>query len=100
MAAWYRRRGYEVVARNWRCPAGELDVVARRGPLLVVCEVKTRSSTGFGPPAAAVTLAKQRRLRRAAAAWLRSSPVRGGSAVRVDVAAVVGDDVEVIEGAF
>jgi putative endonuclease len=100
VAAWYRRRGYEVVARNWRCPEGELDVVVRRGPLVVICEVKTRSSTDYGPPAAAVTLAKQRRLRRAAAAWLRSSPLRGGSAIRFDVAAVVGDEVEVIEGAF
>lgn len=100
MAAWYRRRGYEVIARNWRCPEGELDVVARRGRLVAICEVKTRSSTDYGPPAAAVTLAKQRRLRRAAAAWLRSSPGRGGSAIRFDVAAVVADEVEVIEGAF
>jgi putative endonuclease len=69
-AAWYRARGYTVLARNWRCREGELDIVARDGPALVFCEVKTRRGTGFGHPVEAVTPAKQRRLRLLAQRWL------------------------------
>jgi len=42
VATWYERNGYTVVARNWRCPRGELDIVCERGDVLVVCEVKAR----------------------------------------------------------
>ena len=62
--------GLQVLDRNWRCRAGELDVVAREGEALVFCEVKTRTGTGFGHPVEAVTTAKQRRLRLLARAWL------------------------------
>ena len=62
--------GLQVLDRNWRCREGELDVVAREGDALVFCEVKTRSGTGYGPPAEAVTHAKRRRLRVLASAWL------------------------------
>jgi Holliday junction resolvase-like predicted endonuclease len=48
VAAWYVRAGYTIIARNWRCPRGELDVVAWRRGVLVVCEVKARRSTNFG----------------------------------------------------
>lgn len=98
-AAWYARRGYEVVARNWRCRDGELDLVCRRGSTVVICEVKTRTSGAFGPPEAAVTLAKRRRIRRLAARWLHATGTRC-SAVRFDVAAVRGDCVDVLEGAW
>jgi putative endonuclease len=100
-AAWYRDRGYEVVARNWRCREGEIDLIARRGPVLVVCEVKARSSVAFGSPLEAVTAAKQARLRRLALAWLEGAgPSVRGTALRFDVAAVLGGDIEVVEGAF
>jgi putative endonuclease len=98
-ASWYLDRGYEIVDRNWRCRDGEIDIVATRGSVLVVCEVKTRSSDAFGSPAAAVTPAKQRRLRRLAMAWLDGHGARGRH-LRFDVAAVVGNTVTVIEGAF
>jgi putative endonuclease len=62
--------GMQVVARNWRCRHGELDVVALDGATLVFCEVKTRRGLGFGPPLAAITPAKQARLRRLASAFL------------------------------
>lgn len=98
-ARWYVERGYEIVDRNWRCRDGEIDIVAARGPVLVVCEVKTRTSDAFGSPASAVTPAKQRRLRRLAMAWLdQHGP--GARRLRFDVAAVVGSTVTVIEGAF
>jgi putative endonuclease len=98
-AAWYEANGYTLVARNWRCRDGEIDLVARRGRVLVVCEVKTRSSTAFGAPAEAVTPAKQARLRSLALSFLREQRVRGAQ-LRFDVAAVLGRSVEVIEGAF
>ena len=43
-----RLQGLQILARNWRCPTGELDIVARDGSSLVICEVKTRRSTAFG----------------------------------------------------
>jgi putative endonuclease len=63
-------QGLEVLDRNWRCRAGELDVVAREGAALVFCEVKTRRASGFGHPVEAVTAVKRRRLRQLARAWL------------------------------
>lgn len=98
-AAWYTRRGYEVIARNWRCREGELDLVCRLGPIVVVCEVKARSSHGYGSPESAVTASKRRRIRRLAALWLRTTGIRC-AAVRFDVAAVRGEVVEVVEGAW
>ena len=98
-AAWYVRRGYEVLARNWRCPAGEIDLVVRRGRLVVVCEVKARRTDAFGSAAAAVGPVKQQRLRRLAAAWLATGACRGVD-VRFDVVAITGDHLDVIAGAF
>jgi putative endonuclease len=69
--------GLTVVARNWRCPDGELDLVATEGPVLVFCEVKTRSSTAYGDPAEAVLGAKARRLRRLALRWLAEQQAYG-----------------------
>ena len=80
--------GLVVLERNWRCELGELDIVARDGDELVVCEVKTRRGTGFGTPLEAVTPSKAARLRRLAARWLAEHPVRP-SAVRVDVVGVL-----------
>jgi putative endonuclease len=80
--------GLRIVARNWRCRAGEIDVVAEGPGLLVFCEVKTRRGDGYGTPAAAVDAAKQARLRRLAGAYLRATPHRPCK-VRFDVVTVV-----------
>jgi putative endonuclease len=98
-AAWYERRGYVVVARNWRCRSGEIDLILRRGRLVVVCEVKARRTDAFGPAAAAVVATKQQRLRRLAAEWLAASGVRGVD-VRFDVVAITGDRLDVVTDAF
>ena len=97
---WYRRRGFEILERNWRCRHGELDVIMRRGPVVAVCEVKTRSSLAFGAPAEAVGWQKQRRIRRLAAQWLSEQERRGPVQLRFDVAEVVGREIRVIESAF
>lgn len=100
MARWYENGGYTILDRNWRrAGIGEVDVVARRGDVLVICEVKTRSTDRYGSPAHAVTPAKQSRLRRLAVAWIREHGV-STRIVRFDVATVVGPRVEVIEAAF
>lgn len=65
-----RRQGLVILARNWRCSAGELDVIARDGATLVICEVKTRSSRAYGSPLEAVGPRKLRRLRELALRWL------------------------------
>lgn len=80
-------QGYEVLDRNWRCAHGEIDLVARDGSTLVVCEVKTRRSSRYGAPHEAVTRAKAARLRRLAVAWLRA---HGGhpARLRIDVISV------------
>jgi putative endonuclease len=66
--------GFDIVQRNWRCNAGELDIIAVDGNTLVVVEVKTRSSTDYGLPAEAVTWRKVAKLRELAAMWLREHP--------------------------
>ena len=98
-AARYRAQGYELLERNWRCGAGEIDLICARGTLLVVCEVKARTGSGHGHPLEAVTAVKQRRLRRLAAIYLRQQG-RHWAEVRFDVAVVLGGTIEVVEGAF
>lgn len=104
-AAWqaYRRRGYRLLARNWRCPLGELDLVLARAGVVVVCEVKTRAGSGFGGGHEAVTAVKRERIRRLAEAFLAASGV-DPPAVRFDVASVrrtrTGFAVELFEDAF
>jgi putative endonuclease len=99
-AAWYEARGFAVLARNWRCREGELDLVVGQGRLYVFCEVKARTSEVFGGPLEAVTHDKQQRLRRLAARWLEDAAPALAREIRFDVAAVLDGAVEVVEGAF
>lgn len=96
---WYAERGYRVLDRNWRCRAGELDLIVTDGSQLVVCEVKTRSNDRFGTGFEAITFRKQQQVRRLAAEYVRQ---RGGwrGPIRCDAAAVTGRTVEVLTGAF
>ena len=89
-ADWLVAAGWTLLARNWRCPDGELDVIARDGRTIVFVEVKTRSSLAFGDPAEAVTPAKAARIRRLAVRWLAEQDVSGD--VRFDVVSVLRGD--------
>ena len=83
-AAHLMRRGYRIVARNVRAGGIEMDLIARRGPLVVFVEVKTRRSHRFGRPEDAVDSRKRARLIRGAAAWLHENR-RGFQRARFDV---------------
>jgi putative endonuclease len=105
-AAWaaYRRRGYRLLARNWRCPLGELDLVLAESNTVVFCEVKARTSTILGGPHEAVSASKQQRLRALAEAFIKSRGL-GARAYRFDVASVLlrpggRTDVHLFEDAF
>ena len=90
-------QGMHVLDRNWRCGRGELDIVAVEGDDLVVCEVKTRTTTAFGAPFEAVGWQKLRRLRRLAGLWIEQRSglvewppgVLPTNAVRIDVVSVL-----------
>lgn len=81
-------RGMAILDHNWRCSIGEIDLVARDGVTIVICEVKTRAGVSFGDPVEAVSWQKYLRLRRLAAAWLEAhrEPI---TAVRVDVIGII-----------
>lgn len=81
-------QGMVLLDRNWRCEAGEIDLVLRDGDVLVVCEVKTRSSNDYGTPHEAVTDVKVARLRRLAARWLQESGATVRE-VRIDLVGIV-----------
>jgi putative endonuclease len=84
---WYRLHGYRILGRNVWAGGNELDVVARRGRHLVFCEVKEKTGSRFGDPLEMVDAEKQRRLRRAAEAWLAQHPDSRGLVVTFDVIA-------------
>lgn len=60
--AWLQRAGYSILERNWRCPYGELDIIAEREGVVIGVEVKTRTNDAAGEPEEAVTPGKQRKL--------------------------------------
>ena len=81
-------QGMVLLDRNWRCDLGEIDLVLRDGRVLVVCEVKTRSSLAYGSPVEGVTEQKAARLRRLAARWLSDHEVHPDE-VRIDLVGVL-----------
>jgi putative endonuclease len=99
VAAWrLRLGGYRVVGRNVRVAGREVDLLARRGGLLVVCEVKARRSLLFGTPLEAVGPHKRRRLREAAEVLMARDPTV--EEVRFDVIAVTGTRIRHLRSAF
>lgn len=84
LCLWHLRlHGWRILARGWRCPAGEIDILARRGTVLAVIEVKSRGEI----PAAAAALAprQRRRIARAAQAFLIARPDLAGLDLRFDL---------------
>ena len=87
-AGYLSAHGMSVVARNWRCRGGEIDIIALDGRTLVFCGGKTRRGGGFGSPLDAITRVKQARLRRLASAYLAEVGGHPGP-IRIDAVGIV-----------
>lgn len=106
VAAYLRQRGYQLIAHSYRCRFGEIDLIARKGKMLCIVEVKTRTNLKCGLPRDYVTAAKQERLRKTAAFYLSEKEL--DCPVRFDVAEVYSDAghspasvrIEYLENAF
>jgi len=96
----YRLRGYRILGENVWIGGYELDLVVRRGQRLAFVEVKAKGGPNLGDPLEMVTAEKQRRLRRAAEAWLDARPGLAGLAVGFDVIAVREGRVQRVPQAF
>ena len=90
VAAHLERQGFRILTRNARVGRLEIDIVAKRGDLLVFCEVRSRRHGSFLNPIETIDRAKVARVRRAAAQWLTTHP-QGACQIRFDAAAVVFD---------
>jgi putative endonuclease len=93
-AAYLKGQKFTIIERNFRCKAGEVDIIARDGNSFVFVEVKTRSNLSFGPPQLALTPFKQRQISKAALTWLAMKKLFGANA-RFDVIAILLPDHEV-----
>ena len=88
VARLMRRRGFTILARNFATNAGEIDLIAEKGELLVIMEVRYRRSDEWGAAKDTVTVDKQARIVRCAQGYLRRHPNLKGARVRFDVAGV------------
>lgn len=99
LAAWaYRFRGFEILDRRFKAAGGEIDLVARKGALLVFVEVKRRAE--IDAALFAVTYKNRRRLEQAVRSWLAKHPRLAQSDMRYDIAAVAGWRVKIAEAAW
>ena len=98
-----KKNGYRIFARNYVCKMGEIDIIAKEKDTLVFIEVKTRTSTAFGPPQLAVNSAKQMQLSKVALYFLKEKGLEDVKA-RFDVVAILlgprGAEIELIRDAF
>jgi putative endonuclease len=97
---WYRLHGWRILGENVWAAGNELDLIVRRGRTLRFVEVKEKKSSRFGDPLEMITAEKQRRLRRAAEAWLGARPELARLAVGFDVIAVRAGRVQRVPQAF
>ncbi|MCC3381370.1 YraN family protein [Paenibacillus farraposensis] len=86
-ALYLEERGYHILARNWRCRSGELDLVAKQKGTFVFIEVRSRSGSKYGTPAESVTARKITQVRQTAAVYLHMNGI-GDAPIRFDMLAV------------
>jgi len=98
-----KKKGYRIIEQNYVCKMGEMDIIAKEKDTLVFVEVKTRTSTAFGPPQLAVTPFKQRQLSKVALNFLTEKKLEDIKA-RFDVVAILlppeKEEIELIRNAF
>ena len=90
-ARYLTAEGFVILERNWRCELGEIDIVARDGDALVICEVKTRRGLNYGSPLESITYRKLTTLPELAGRWLQTHQLRP-AAIRIDIVAIVFDN--------
>lgn len=93
------RRGWKIIARNVRRGRGEIDIIAEKRSLTAFIEVKRRSGLGYGQPAEAVNLQKQRRIVQAAALYVQENALEDAN-LRFDIIEILPGEIRHIEGAF
>lgn len=102
-AAYLKNKGYEIVATNWTCRIGEIDLIAKANGVLAICEVKARRSSRFGNPLEAITPRKQAKLRKLGEYYWNFATDRSLT-VRFDVVSILwtGESAQIdhIEDAF
>ncbi len=102
---YLKKRGFKVIERNYHCPVGEIDLIAREGNTLVFVEIKARSSSAFGLPQDAVDRFKQKKIIQAARDYLAKHHLNEEIPARFDVVAIHltpsgPPDIELIKDAF
>ena len=98
-AAYLRRHGYQLIVRNYRCRAGELDIIAIDRDTLVFVEVRSRRDREHGGAVAMIDARKRVQVERVARAYLARNPT-ALSRVRFDIVAITGDDVQLLRDAW
>ena len=100
VAEYLKSQGYKILKRNFRCPLGEIDLIAFHDGYLVFVEVKYRRTLRDGYPEEAVTPAKQRKIARTALWYLSKNNINMDVPCRFDVVAVMPNEIRVIQDAF
>lgn len=101
MASEYmEKNGYRVVDRNFRCRIGEIDIVARKGNVLVFTEVKFRSTTSKGAPEYAVNYYKRKKIMKVCDYYRMIKHIPYSQQIRFDVCAITGNTLKYYENAF
>jgi putative endonuclease len=98
-----KKRGYRIIEKNYTCKMGEMDIIGKEKDTFVFIEVKTRTSTSFGPPQLAVDAKKQSQMSKVALHFLKEKNLEDVKA-RFDVVAILlgpkGEEIELIKDAF
>lgn len=100
VGSYLMKQGYQVLQYNFRCRMGEIDIVAKDGAYLVFVEVKYRRNAASGEPLEAVDFRKQKKISKAAAYYCMTHGYGEMTPCRFDVAAVLGNDIQLIKNAF
>lgn len=98
-AKYLKKHGYKIIKRNYKCPVGEIDIIAKDKDILVFIEVKSRNSLAYGRPAEAVDEFKQRKLTQLAKYYINLNNLYNVFA-RFDVVEVLGDEINLIQNAW
>lgn len=96
---YLRQNGYEILEYNYRCKAGEIDIIAKDGEYLVFCEVKYRTDDRKGHPAEAVDLSKQRIISKCALYYMTTNGIEDVPC-RFDVVSIEGEKIILYQNAF